>query len=143
MAYEIIDDMTRADVAFRVRGNDLAELFIAGGRALASIMLQNLEEIRPTISINFDCQAADLELLYYDYLQEFIFYKDSQRLLLLPEKIEFNEHTDSRLLTCQARGEKIDRTRHLFSVDIKAVTMHGLKVVKEKNAWTAMAVVDV
>ncbi len=143
MAYEILDDITSADVAFRVRGNDLSELFIAGGRALVSIMLQNIEELRPTASIKFDCSAPDLELLYYDFLQEFIYYKDAKRLLLLPDKVELTENTNSLSLACYAKGEKVDLTRHFFSVDIKAVTMHGLKITREKEYWTAVAVVDV
>lgn len=143
MAFEIIESISRADVAFRVRGKDLSELFIAGGKALVSIMLQNAEDIRPAMAVGFDCEAADLELLFYDFLQEFIYYKDSEKLLLIPESIEFIESADRCRLTCRAKGEKIDRTRHLFIVDIKAVTMHNLNVVKDNDAWSATAVVDV
>jgi protein archease len=143
MAFEIIESLSRADVAFRVRGKDLEGLFIAGARALVSIMLQNIEEVRPAIARVFDCEAADLDLLFYDFLQEFIYYKDTEKLILLPDSVEFIESPERCRLSCKARGERIDRGRHHFTVDIKAVTMHNLKVVKDNDTWTATAVVDV
>jgi SHS2 domain-containing protein len=143
MAYEIIDDLSRADIAFRVRGGSLGELFSAGGRALASIMLQNSGEIRPEISVSFECTASDLELLYFDFLSELIFHKDAERLILLPARVDIEEIAGEYRLACGARGEKIDRTRHHFIVDIKAITLHHLSVLKENDTWTATVVVDV
>jgi SHS2 domain-containing protein len=143
MDYEIIDDLSRADVAFRVRGGSLEELFSEGARALVSIMLHNPGVLRPNRTISFECRAADLEILYFDFLSEFIFYKDSELLMLLPETIDIAESADGYRLACAARGEKIDHDRHRFNVDIKAITLHHLSVVRENGAWSATAVVDV
>ena len=135
--------MTSADVAFRACGENLPELFSEGAQALVSIMLQNPEAIKPTTSITFNCAAESIDMLYFDFLHEFIFYKDSGSLILLPQKLQIDEPSDGYRLTCHARGEKIDRKRHLFIVDIKAITMHNLGVVKKKNGWSASVVVDV
>jgi SHS2 domain-containing protein len=143
MAFEILNGITSADIAFRVSGKDLAELFHAGARALTSIMLQNPETIESKTSVTFDCAAENLDMLYFDFLNEFIYYKDSKKLILLPEKIQVIESAGGYSMTCQAKGEKIDRTRHLFNVDIKAITTHNLRVVKKKNRWFATVVVDV
>ncbi len=143
MAYEIIDELSRADIGFRVRGRDVVELFTAGANALISIMLNNPGAISKNIDIHFSCAAPDLELLYYDFLSEFIYYKDSDRLLLLPESLEIDLSGENRRLSCHARGEVIDRSRHRFSVDIKAATMHNLSIVQDDSGYQATIIVDV
>jgi SHS2 domain-containing protein len=143
MAFEIIEGMTSADIAFKATGDDLPMLFGAGAHALASIMLQNPETIMPELSITFECAEESLEMLYFDFLHEFIFYKDSENLILLPQKIEIDESSDGYSLTCRAQGEKIDKKRHLFNIDIKAITLHKLLVKKERHGWSAIAVADV
>ena len=143
MAYEIVDELSRADIGFRVRGRDPVELFTAGAHALISIMLKNPEAILRKTGIHFTCTAPDLELLYYDFLSEFIFYKDSDNLLLLPEQLEMDLSGKSCSLSCHARGEAIDRKRHQFNVDIKAATMHNLSVIHDDSGYQATIVVDV
>jgi SHS2 domain-containing protein len=143
MAFEIIESISRADIAFRVSGKDLTELFDAGARALTSIMMQNPETIELKTSVTFDCEAENLDMLYFDFLNEFIYYKDSKKLILLPEKIQIIESAVGYSMTCLAKGEKIDRARYFFYVDIKAITTHNLCVVKKKNRWYATVVVDV
>ena len=143
MAFEIIENISRADIAFRVRGRDLEDLFIAGSSALLAIMIKNLESIEKISEIHFNCEADDIELLYYDFLSEFIYYKDAEKLLLLPERLVIHVSPKGYRLSCIARGETIDRIRHLFSVDIKAVTMHNLHITQDGSGYTATIVVDV
>ena len=143
MSYEIIDSITRADIAFRVRGKDLEKLFATGASALVSIMLQNPEAVLPSTHVAFNCESPELDLLYFDFLSEFIFYKDSKKLILLPERVDIKQSNDGYYLTCRAKGDTIDRNRHYFNVDIKAVTMHNLKVEQTNDEWTATVVLDV
>lgn len=143
MSYEIIETISRADIAFRVRGKDPEKLFAAGATALISIMLQNPDAILPSKHITFNCESPDMDLLYFDFLSEFIFYKDSKKLLLLPERVEIKQSNNGYYLLCSAKGDTIDRNRHTFNVDIKAVTMHNLNVEHHTGGWTATAVLDV
>ncbi len=143
MSYEIIDAISRSDIAFRVRGKDPDELFAAGASALAAIMMQNPESIRPLTDVEFDIASSDLDLLYFDFLSEFIYYKDSKKLMLLPETVRIEQSPDGYHLSCRAKGEMIDRKRHSFNVDVKAVTMHHLNVEQKNDEWTATAVLDV
>jgi SHS2 domain-containing protein len=143
MSYEIIDAISRADIAFRVRGKDPEELFAAGASALVSIMLQNPGAILLSTNVSFNCESPELDLLYFDFLSEFIFYKDSKKLILLPERVTIKQSNDGYYLTCRAKGDTIDRNRHNFNVDIKAVTMHNLKVEQRNDEWTATVVLDV
>jgi SHS2 domain-containing protein len=143
MAFEILDGISRADIAFRVRGRHLVELFTTGAEALIAIMVKNPGAVLKNNIVTFTCEAADLELLYFDFLSEFIYYKDSDKLLLLPERLEINQSDDRYQLSCTASGETIDRSRHLFSVDIKAITMHNLSVKRDDSGFSATIVVDV
>ncbi len=143
VAYEIVDGISRADIAFRVRGSDLNSLFRDGAGALIAIMMGNPDSVRPLVSIVIRCEEDTIELLYHEWLSEIIFYKDSERLLLLPQSIDIVSTGNSYQLHSLCEGETIDRTRHFFSIDIKAVTFHGLMVAEEDAEWTAIAVVDV
>ncbi|HNW27444.1 MAG TPA: archease [Spirochaetota bacterium] len=143
MVFEILEGISRADIAFRVRGRDPVELFTAGAEALLSIMLKNPETVLKKSSVSFTCEAADLEMLYFDFLSEFIFHKDSDKLLLLPEQLAITRSNGTYRLSCAASGEAIDRSRHLFTVDIKAATMHNLSVTRDDTGFSATIVVDV
>lgn len=143
MDYEIIEEISRADIAFRVRGRDPVELFSAGAAAIMSIMLENPEIIRTETEVVFECEAPELDLLYHDFLSEFIYYKDSHRLLLIPGTIQIDSSPGKCRLLCRARGESINRERHIFKIDIKAITLHQLQLTHKHDSWEATAVVDV
>jgi len=143
MAYELIEGISRADIAFRVRGADCSGLFIAGAEALISIMLKDPATVLKTQSVRFVCEAPDLDMLYFDFLSEFIYYKDAEKLLLLPESLDINHYDNGYRLSCVARGETINRSRHIFTVDIKAATMHHLSVTGDEFGYSATIVVDV
>jgi len=143
MAFEILEGVSRADIAFRVRGRDPVELFTAGAGALLAIMIRNPETVLKKTAVVFTCEAADLDMLYFDFLSEFIFHKDADKLLLLPEQLEINGSDGTYRLSCTASGEAIDRSRHLLAVDIKAATMHNLSVTRDGSGFSATIVVDV
>ena len=143
MEHEIIEGISRADIAFRVRGNTPEELFAAGARALIAIMVQDPETLRPTVPVSFSCSAEKMDLLYFDFLSEIIYYKDSEKLLLVPERLAVSSTPEGYSLSCTMRGDRIDRGRHEFTVDIKAATLHHLTVERQDGAWFATAVVDV
>ncbi len=143
MAFEIIEGISRADIAYRVSGKDPVELFTTGAEALISIMLKDHETVLRNTTVAFTCDASGLDLLYFDFLSEFIYFKDSEKLLLLPERVEITQTENGFSLSCSATGESIDRERHLFTVDIKAVTMHNLSVTRDASGYAATVVVDV
>lgn len=143
MEHEILEGISRADIAFRVRGSTPEELFAAGARALVAIMLDDPETLRPSVAVSFSCTADELDLLYFDFLSELIYYKDTEKLLLLPERIVISSSPEGPSLSCALRGETIDRSRHILNVDIKAVTLHHLLVEQHDETWSATAVVDV
>jgi SHS2 domain-containing protein len=143
MAFELLDNITSADVAFSASGANLEELFHAAATAVISIMLEDLGGVNRKTRKKFCVDAPELDLLLYAFLSEILFYKDSESLLLLPDIVEIRESAGKIELSCSASGERVDRRRHPLAVDIKAVTMHRLMVEKKPDGWTATVVLDV
>ncbi|WP_414586430.1 archease [Scytonema sp. PCC 10023] len=82
--------------------------------------------------------------MLFNFLQELVYYKDSEQLLLLrAQQIEF-EHKDSKhQLTAITQGETLEGDRHQQRVDVKAVTLHPFQLEKMNDGWTAMVILDI
>ncbi|HOP61948.1 MAG TPA: archease [Spirochaetota bacterium] len=143
MDYELIEDITFADVAVRVKGDTPEEVFIKGGSALLSEMVENRGEISPVVKKSGEIKGESLELLYFEFLNEILFFKDAEGLLLLPEKIRVTGSPGDYRCLFTLAGERIDMDRHRFRVDVKGVTMHGLKFYIENETYIAESVFDV
>ena len=143
MDYELIEDITHADVAVRVKGASLDELFIKSGRALISEMVENPGDISSLIIKEGSLSGNNIELIYFEFLNEILFFKDAESLLLLPELVKISDVTGNINCDYKLCGEKIIREKHVFRVDVKAVTMHGLRIFKENNLFIAEIVFDV
>ncbi|MFC1671270.1 archease [Spirochaetota bacterium] len=143
MGFEIIDEITMADIAFRAYGNNLEELFISGAGAIMHILLESPHEITGDKSLDFQIDEENIEFLYFEFLQKIIYYKDAHLILLLPEKISIEKKPTGYCLLYKGKGEKINKNKHKFKTDIKAVTMHNLKIGKHDEIWIATTVVDV
>ena len=143
MDYEIIHDMTSADIAVRVKGETLAGLFANAGNTLMSELMEEITMINPKVRVTGEIRNTEPDMLYFDFLNEFLFYKDSRDLLLLPESVEVVKESDTYICRYTLVGEHIDRDKHRFRVDIKAVTLHGLKVYEHHGTFIAVTVFDV
>jgi SHS2 domain-containing protein len=75
-------------------------------------------------------------------LNELVYLRDAEELLLHPEKVEII-WDGSVQLRADLSGERIDRRRHALASDVKAATAHGLRVAKTTDGWTATATLDV
>ena len=143
MAFELLDNITSADVAFRASGANREELFHAAAAAVISIMLENPGGVERLTTKEFHVDAPELDLLLYAFLSEILFYKDSESLLLIPDRVEIRESPGKIELSCSASGERVDRRRHSLAVDVKAVTMHRMAVEKKPDGWFATVVLDI
>lgn len=143
MDYEIIHDMTSADLAVRIKGGTPAELFVNAGNTLMSELTEDITIIKREVRVTGEIRNAELDMLYFEYLNEFLFYKDSRNLLLLPESVKVAKESGTYTCRYTLAGEPIDRGRHKFRVDIKAVTLHGLKVYEHHGNFIAVTVFDV
>ena len=142
MTFEFIDDITLADIAFRAWGPTLEEVFQAAARATMQVMVEDLESIRRWVVRQVEQEAESAEMLLFDFLQEIIFFKDAESLLLLPEEIHLQGERAMRL-DARLSGEEVDIHRHQPRVDVKAVTMHCFALRRKGEGWEAEVVLDV
>ncbi len=143
MPYQYIENIATADAAFRAWGATAEEMFISATDALVNVMVVDPDAIRKKIEIPIHLQSENMEMLLYELLQEIIFYKDAEQLLLRALMLQIDDAEDSSRLDGTLWGEKLDPSSHDFIVDVKAVTFHRYRVEKTEAGWEAMVVVDV
>jgi SHS2 domain-containing protein len=144
MPYEYLDDEVTADVTFRAWGADLAELFGAAADATANAMVEPLGAIRPLTTKRVEVEAEGLDLLLLRFLDELIFHKDAEGLILRAGTACISELAADRFrLAGELAGEPIDPQRHELMGDVKAVTLAGLRVERTGTGWLAQVTLDV
>ncbi len=143
MSYEFLEDVATADIAFRAWGNDLEELFKAAGDATLNVMIEDLDSIELKETRTFSLENDELDLLLFNFLQELVYYKDSEQLLLRAQQIQIEQKDGLHQLSSVTKGEMIDRDRHEQRVDVKAVTLHRFRLEKTDDGWTAMVILDI
>jgi SHS2 domain-containing protein len=128
-----------ADVGLRVTASTLSSLFEDAGCGFFSLIVEQLLEIRPRQQKHFELSGGDVEYLLFDWLNELLFTFELERMLFC----EFQVSIDSEGLRATARGEQLDPTRHHLTHEIKAITYHGLRVVRNPGGWLAEVIVDI
>lgn len=143
MSYEFLEDIAIADIAFQAWGKTLEELFITAGDATINAMIDNLEAIELKETRTFNLENDELDMLLFNFLQEFVYYKDSELLLLRAQQVQSEEKNSEYHLTAVTQGERLDRERHEERVDVKAITLHRFQLEKTDDGWTAMVILDI
>lgn len=143
MPFRFLKDIATADVAFESWGNTREELFRSCAEALLRTMVEKVEDVGRNREARIHLEREELDLLLFAFLNELLFLKDARRLLLHVDKVEIAERDGLFTLEVVASGEEINSERHRFLVDVKAVTMHRFRVVREGDLWKAVVVLDV
>ena len=143
MSYRYLDDIATADVAFLAQGSTLEAVFVSAADATLQTMVDNVSAIQVCCQRTVALKADDIGLLLFNYLQEIIYFKDAERLLLTPGPVAIQALPGGYELKAVFQGEGIDPQRHHFIVDIKAVTMHLFRVTQTALGWEAVVVLDI
>lgn len=143
MPYRYLDDIATADVAFEAWGDTREDLFVAAGDATMNAMLEDLGTLAPQQRRSIELESDALDLLLFQLLQELIYYKDAECLLLRVRDVVIDQRGDTFRLAAQAFGEEIDREKHELIVDVKAVTLHHFRVEQSPRGWEAAVILDV
>ncbi len=143
MPYQYLEDVATADIAFEAWGATREEMFAAAAEATMNVMVENLAAIENKEQRIISIQEETVEMLLFQFLQEFVYYKDAEQLLLRVAGVRIQDSQGAFMLTAQARGETLNPRKHLLNVDVKAVTMHRFKVVEEMEGWKATVILDI
>ena len=128
-----------ADMGVRGVGVSKASAFEQAGLALTAVVT-DLNEVEPTTQIGVDCEGADDELLFVDWLNALIYEMATRKMLFSRFEVQLRDNG----LSGQLWGESVDVQRHHPAVEIKGATLTTLSVShNEKSQWVAQTVVDV
>jgi SHS2 domain-containing protein len=139
--YCFLEDMAVADCAIDLEGRDLADLFETAAAALAEVMVDP-RTVPLRLSRAIALEAAQPDLLLYDWLSELIYRKDRDREVFPAARVEI---TDGRPcgLRAEVRGDVLDPDRMALRADPKAVTFHQFVLAPADGAWRARVVIDI
>jgi len=139
--YRYLSNIALADIAFVARGDSLPSLLESSARALTEVMVDR-KTVVGKVMRKIDLTSPTVDRLLYDFLTELIVIKDVDSLLFKDFHVSVAPGKEHKL-TCEARGEEIDRERHALRNDVKAVTMHMFGVKKKGGRWEATVVLDI
>lgn len=143
MPYRYRDDIATADAAFEAWGDTEEEMIIAAADALMNVMVENLDAVCRKERRTIHVESETRDMLLFHLLEELIFYKDTEGLLLRVSKVQLLQRNDHFTLDADVYGEKINPSRHELNVDVKAVTFHRFNVERSSKGWKATVVLDV
>ena len=143
MSYRYRDDLSVADVAFEAEGTSLEELFTSAWDATLHVMIENPTALHSNSRKRISIQDRRVDLLLVNFLQELIYFKDAEALLLRLEHCRIEAGTTPAKLEAVAAGERIDAARHRLGTDVKAVTFHRFSLKQEGELWRTTVVLDV
>ena len=127
-----------ADVAFRIRGESLAEIYINAAEAMTATMADR-RRLRLKETRHIEVEAPDREALLVSWLNYLLYLYDVEGFLgRLFEIVELREER----LRATARGEIFDPERHEAKTAVKAATYHHLEITPRNHSWQATVILD-
>ena len=143
MSYHYLEEIGTADIAFEATGRDLPELFRDAADATMNVMIDNINAIQPAETRQIELSNDKLDMLLFDFLQELIFLKDAERLLLRMREVQIGQRDEDYFAKATAAGELLDAERHHQRADVKAVTLHDFSVEQTDDGWKARVLLDI
>jgi len=131
-----------SDLAFSATGASLAEVFQGAANALLAATVERPEAVEPRVVRRLELRDDDRELLLLRFLNELIYLRDAEGLVLRPVRVACRG--DGVLeLAAELAGEPLDPARHGRAADVKAATAHGLSLAPVGDGWQASVTLDV
>lgn len=142
--YRYLEDIATADVAFEALGDTVEELFVAAAEASMNVMVDELSSIEMIEHRRIRLTTEALDMLLFDFIQELIYFKDAEQLLLRVRQISIEQKNGDVCLQADVYGEVLDPVKHALNVDVKAVTLHRFTVEQTPSTgWKATVILDI
>ncbi len=136
-----------ADIYIVAYGSNIIELFENAGLALFESMT-NTKDVKPVEERIISAEGFDLENLLYRWLEELLILYYSENLMcseVIVEEIGIKKTGEEieYSIRGRCRGEFFNPEKHESKVEVKAVTYHLMKIVKDEEKWKAYFVLDI
>lgn len=131
-----------ADVKFQAFGKSLNECFENAAKAMFAVMAEKVRGKGKRKDLK--AKGDDLPALLYNFLEELIFFMETEDLFLKDVKVAIKKE-DRFLLEAQVKGGKASEQE--VAIVVKAVTYNQMFIKEEGKGrdkrWIAQVVVDV
>jgi SHS2 domain-containing protein len=124
-----------ADLALKVHGHNLEEVFANTAYAMFSLMA-DLDGLEPTISREISLESLDYEALLVDWLNELLYLHEVEEEIYSRFEIEALSPTE---LSAIVWGSKIKASK----LTVKAATFHDLEISETEDGYLVTVVFDV
>ena len=136
-----VEDVALADSAVDLEGRDLDDLFETAALALAELMVDPAT-VPVALDRTVEIEAAELDLLLFDFISELIFLKDRDRQVFPRCRVRVGGEGPFHL-RAELGGGAIDPERTALRADPKAVTFHQFALERVETGWHARLVIDI
>jgi SHS2 domain-containing protein len=142
-AFELVEGAT-SDLAFVARGATPEAVFAAAAEALLAVTVEDPGQLGTRERRQVVLEEPALDLLLLRWLNELVFLRDAEGLLLRAERIGLGTGAGagSWRLEAELAGEPIGPSHRLLA-DVKAATAHGLWMGRTGQGWEARVTLDV
>jgi SHS2 domain-containing protein len=141
-AFEFVEGAT-SDLAFVARGETCEAALAAAAEALLAATVEDPAGVEARETRRVDLAAPDLDLLLLRFLNELVYLRDAERLLLRARSLRVTRDADGVRLEGELAGEPWRAGHHVAAGEVKAATAHGLSLRPSDGGWEAHATLDV
>lgn len=134
--FEIIEHT--ADYGLKVRAKTVEGIFEQTAKGMYSL-ITNPDKVETKRSIEIELKGDDIESLLVDFINELLFYTETEGFLLKDLNVSLNGNN----LKALCRGENFDSERHEIVEAVKAATYHMLKIERKNEGLEATIIFDV
>lgn len=132
-----------ADIGVRGYGASIEDAFANTAKALYSVMV-DVSNVRPNEKRDIFASGPDYEILLVEWLNALLSASDIERMVFSEFEVRIKQDAEAGLrLIGAAWGERLNPERHSARVEVKAATLHMLKVERHEDGYIAQCVVDV
>ncbi|NQU95312.1 MAG: archease [Candidatus Omnitrophica bacterium] len=128
-----------SDIALRVYGKDLKELFANAAYGMFDI-IADLEGLKESVSIDVSLKAPSKEELLVSWLDELLYSFYTKGIIFFKFDID---SINKEELVAKAHGRHVGENRNRLKSEIKAATYHDLEIKEERDGLNVQIVFDV
>jgi SHS2 domain-containing protein len=132
-----------SDLSFVARGATCEEALCAAAEALLAATVEDPARVGGSVTRTVRLEETELDLLLMGFLNELVYLRDAEGLLLRPRRLHLERVGEGGRLEAELVGEPWDPARHEAAGEVKAVTAHGLALRATPEGWEARATLDV
>ncbi len=132
-----------ADVLIEARGRTLEEAFEQAGIGVYEV-ITDTSRVALSRRVDLDVEGDDLESLLYRWVEEALYYTDSEGLVFGKFSVcRITSENGVYRITSSAWGEEFNPEKHEHRTIVKAMTYAQMEIRKEAGCWILRFVVDI